>query len=618
MGLLSESEGPLDVGDPAPNFRLRSVNGEVIELADFEGNRHVILNFWASWTPFSPEEMPLLDQVHRQHRDELVVLGINIEKSEDVVRTFVDEDVDVSYPILLDPDGSVVRRYRITTVPTSVFINRQGEIAPIDGQVKKNGAFTREELQRQVAALLSGDNDNDSRPKADFAAEPSRGQAPLTVHFDASVSRDPEAQSPSEEIISYEWDFGDGESGSGVQVEHTYESQGQFTATLTVTDAEGQTDTASAEIRVFVGMRTWSFDTDALSMASPTVGPDGTVYVGSDSGTVYALNDDGSEKWTFKTGGRVFADPAIGLLNGTIYVGSSDGRLYAINPDGTEKWAFNADGPIGQASPAIGAEGTIYVGTSDVDNPKLHAVNPDGTRKWTYDGNGAFFSPAIGSDGTIYVVTGGLVGPGKLHAIRPDGTQKWAFSDVMGPFVSPAIGSDGTIYVGSALGGNVYAINPDGSQKWVFETGPIMAAPSIGPDGTIHIIAQGEGGNGNGTLHALNPDGTRKWAFEMGPAVGDLGATQRPTPAIGANEIVYAGSKDGHLYAINPDGSQKWAFSTDDPVVPSPAIASDGTIYVQTATGTLSAVSSESGGLADSAWPMFGHDLRHSGRVRGP
>ena len=52
------------------------------------------------------------------------------------------------------------------------------------------------------------------------------------------------------------------------------------------------------------------------------------------------------------------------------------------------------------------------------------------------------------------------------------------------------------------------------------------------------------------------------------------------SPAIGSDGTIYVGSSDNNLYAINPDGSKKWAFKTGDYVDSSPAIGSDGTIYV--------------------------------------
>ncbi|MBI2250314.1 MAG: PQQ-like beta-propeller repeat protein, partial [Brevundimonas diminuta] len=67
--------------------------------------------------------------------------------------------------------------------------------------------------------------------------------------------------------------------------------------------------------------------------SSPAVGADGTVYVGSWNNNLYALNPDGSTKWSYPTGGSVESSPAI-AADGTVYVGSNDGKLYALKPDG--------------------------------------------------------------------------------------------------------------------------------------------------------------------------------------------------------------------------------------------------------------------------------------------
>ncbi len=134
--------------------------------------------------------------------------------------------------------------------------------------------------------------------------------------------------------------------------------------------------------------------------SSPSsVGADGTIYIGSDAGILFAINPDGSQKWQFATGSLVVSGPAI-ATDGTIYVGSFDHNFYAINPDGTQKWAFSTGAPI-DASAAISADGTVYVGST---NNNFYAINPDGSLKWTFATGGAIGqAPAIGADGTIYI-----------------------------------------------------------------------------------------------------------------------------------------------------------------------------------------------------------------------
>jgi outer membrane protein assembly factor BamB len=320
-------------------------------------------------------------------------------------------------------------------------------------------------------------------------------------------------------------------------------------------------------------MLKWSYNAGDYIASSPAIGIDGTVYVGCWDRNLYAINSDGSLKWSYTTGGIIYySSPAIGA-DGTIYVGSVDHKLHAINPDGSPKWSYTT-GAIIHSSPAIGADGTIYVGSRD---NKLYAIKPDGTLKWSFPTGADIYSssPAIGTDGTIYVGSRDR----KLYAINPDGSLKWSFptgADIYSS--SPAIGADGTIYVGSH-DGNLYAINPDGSPKWSYFAGAeIYSSPAIGADGTIYV------GSRDGKLYAINPDGSPKWSYFAGISYS--------SPAIGGDGTIYVGSRDDKLYAINSDGSLKWSYTIGWFIESSPAIGADGTIYVGSYDGKLYAITS--------------------------
>jgi outer membrane protein assembly factor BamB len=309
------------------------------------------------------------------------------------------------------------------------------------------------------------------------------------------------------------------------------------------------------------GQLKWSFSADWDMHSSPTIGPDGTIYVGSHDYKLYAINPDGTEKWTFVTGYIIhWSSPAISS-DGTIYIGSRDNKLYAINPDGTEKWSYTTGEQIFSSSPAIGSDGTIYIGSDD-DN--LYAIDPNGSKKWNFiTGSDVRSSPAISSDGTIYIGSYDH----KLYAIKPDGTEKWNFTTGGEVRSSPTIGSDGTIYIGSN-DNKLYAINPDGTEKWNFTTGSkVYSSPAIGSDETIYMGSQDK------KVYAINPDGTEKWSFTTGYYVWS-------SPAIGSEGTIYIGSHDDNLYALNPDGTEKWCYTTYGGVECSPAIGSDGTIYI--------------------------------------
>ena len=99
------------------------------------------------------------------------------------------------------------------------------------------------------------------------------------------------------------------------------------------------------------------------------------------------------------------------------------------------------------------------------------------------------------------------------------------------------------------------------------------------------------------------------WGFETGYHVVS-------SPAIGSDGTVYVGSKDNKLYAINgKSGVKLWEFETGDGVYSSPAIGSDGTVYVGSFDKKLYAIKTDSQGLAKSPWPMRGQNALHTGRT---
>lgn len=221
------------------------------------------------------------------------------------------------------------------------------------------------------------------------------------------------------------------------------------------------------------GTLKWAFRTGGYVNSSPAIGADGTIYVGSGDGNLYAvcntLDTDlntcpggpGTPKWAFPTGGPVESSPAIGR-DGTIYVGSDDGGLYAITDKGAsyvEKWRFPAGGTHAlpeSSSPAIGADKTIYVGSDDYN---LYAITDKGTsyvEKWRFAANNyEVGDPAVGGDGTVYVSSN----DGNLYAITDKGTSgklkvggSWPFAAGSTEFSSLAIGPHGTIYFATGDG----------------------------------------------------------------------------------------------------------------------------------------------------------------------
>jgi len=123
-----------EIGYKAPQFTLRNLENNRINLSDFAG-KVMILNFWATWCAPCRVEMPAFETLYRRYRSEgLVLLAISIDKGGiETVKDFVQER-KFSFPILMDSDGTVERMYPSFSIPTTYVIDRTGHIAVrVDG-----------------------------------------------------------------------------------------------------------------------------------------------------------------------------------------------------------------------------------------------------------------------------------------------------------------------------------------------------------------------------------------------------------------------------------------------------------------------------------------------------
>ncbi len=122
----ADQNSPLpEVGDMAPDFTLLDLDGNAVTLSELRG-RPVILNFWATWCPPCRLEMPELEETQRAYADDdVVLLTVNQDESAEQVRDFFDE-LGLTLPAVLDPDGDVGNAYGAFYLPSTVFIDSDG------------------------------------------------------------------------------------------------------------------------------------------------------------------------------------------------------------------------------------------------------------------------------------------------------------------------------------------------------------------------------------------------------------------------------------------------------------------------------------------------------------
>lgn len=119
---------------PAPDFTLATPDGQEIRLSDYHG-KIVLVNFWGTWCDPCIRELPALQSAYAQLEDEgFVVIGVNLfdneqsqNHTEEDIQAFI-EDKGITYPVVLDTHGNVTDSYRVFPIPTSFFVDANGNI----------------------------------------------------------------------------------------------------------------------------------------------------------------------------------------------------------------------------------------------------------------------------------------------------------------------------------------------------------------------------------------------------------------------------------------------------------------------------------------------------------
>ena len=384
---------------------------------------------------------------------------------------------------------------------------------------------------------------------------------------------------------------------------------------------------------------------------TPAVDGDGTLYINADSPTeekpvLAAINPtDCSVLWEFVPPFEDYIhalSPAVRGDGRIIFPCASlysdvKGQVYIVNPDGSQHAVFELPEGFFPTATAVDADDNMYFGNRHCCGD-FYAYDSDGSLKWSLDTGGSEFDgmPAIGPDGTVYAGTWKFNGSPeeKVYAITDNGASGqvlWEFAppensgeyDTSGIMVNaaPALDGQGHLYVGilgrlgDELATTLYCLNAaTGAKQWDYtvwgDHAGLNNSVVIGADETIYFIS-GHFGDDYGDpttlkLHAVDPAGAALWAnpFAM------LGFTWDASPAIGADGNLYVATLDT-LYCVNgQDGTEEWSFAFEG-AAQGTTIGYDGSVYFLTGAA-LYALCSESGGLADSAWPKGMHGSKNT------
>lgn len=300
------------------------------------------------------------------------------------------------------------------------------------------------------------------------------------------------------------------------------------------------------------GSMLWRFPAQAeggKSFYAPPVIAEGQMIVGDYTNTLYSLNpSSGAQNWKFqREPGHFVASSQV--VNGITLAPSSDNNLYALDQNGSLRWSFETENML-WAQPVSDGD-LVYLPAMD---HKLYALRlSDGSEVWRVDLGGSLISSPTLEDGVLYVNTM----DGKTHAVNAqDGQVVWDLVIGEQIWASP-IFHEGNLYFGSSVG-TIYALSADATVSadarvlWkVSITNPVIGTGVLIPDGLVFTTEAGD-------VHAVNFSGETLWTQKVN---GKLYST----PVLVNDTLVVAATEgDALLTAYNLDGGQKWVFTVPE------------------------------------------------------
>ncbi len=141
---------PMRDNSPTPDFTLPDPQGKKVSLKDFRG-KIVFLNFWASWCVPCREEMPAMELLYQEFKDkDFVIVAVNVKDRRQAALNFIQE-LKLTYPVVLDPEGNVGLLYGAWGLPTTYLIGPKGEaLARAWGPAEWYGPTARQLIQDLV------------------------------------------------------------------------------------------------------------------------------------------------------------------------------------------------------------------------------------------------------------------------------------------------------------------------------------------------------------------------------------------------------------------------------------------------------------------------------------
>jgi len=357
----------------------------------------------------------------------------------------------------------------------------------------------------------------------------------------------------------------------------------------------------------YVGPKTanviWKADLPLGIYYGPVIGYNdilyfGTLAIDSDNrNQFYAYYPNGTEFWKYETNSWWPNELSpVAIKDGTVYMLSNILDIYALTYDGTLKWVVRVGESHGQQL-SIDKAGNLYIPVKDT----LKIFSPDGQIllekrfkqissdiSFSIDGNTLYFKSGNHRDATT--------GYSYLNATDLQGNILWSRKFFQSNYAAPAVDNQGNIYI---YGDDtldfkkiyLFSFKPDGEVRWKYLINGYLehSAPTIDSEGNIIFYCM-KGTISLNYIVSLNYNGNVNWEYPLEHQEDDpfFAAVDHGLVCDAEGNIYFGSASGSYFYALNKAGELMWKLPLNGyEYYSSPAIGSDGTLYIGTSRSTF-------------------------------
>lgn len=173
----ASKRGPAEVGKPAPDLAIQTLNGQGDLTLDALSGKVVLVDFWATWCAPCKQSFPALEAMSKRHGTRLAIIGVSVNDDADGVAEFAKE-MGTTFPVGWDKGHAIAERWNVSTMPSTFILDDKGTVRFVHAGYHDGEDATIDKEIEELVGSAGNAKSSPPKPAAPAAAETAAAAPP--------------------------------------------------------------------------------------------------------------------------------------------------------------------------------------------------------------------------------------------------------------------------------------------------------------------------------------------------------------------------------------------------------------------------------------------------------